>query len=185
MIAEARAKGLSVSADVSAHQLYLTEMDVSDYNSLCHVRPPFRSQRDRDGLRGALGNGVLSAICSDHQPHDRDAKLAPFAATEAGVSALETLLPLTLRLVEEGVMELSEAISRLTSQPADILGIEAGRLAVGNAADICIFDPKQHWTVTEEALLSAGKNTPFLGWELSGKVTRTLLAGRTVFAQQD
>lgn len=182
MIAEARARGLPVSADVSAHQLYLTEMDISDYNSLCHVRPPFRSQRDRDGLRSALGSGVISAICSDHQPHDRDAKLAPFAATEAGISALETLLPLTLRLVDEGVLTLERAIAKLTSQPADILGIDAGRLTVGNPADICIFDPKAHWSVSEETLVSAGKNTPFLGWELSGRVTRTLLAGRTVFA---
>jgi dihydroorotase len=182
MIAEARAKGLPVSADVSAHQLYLTEMDVSDYNSLCHVRPPFRSQRDKDGLRSAVSSGVISAICSDHQPHDRDAKLAPFAATEPGISALETLLPLTLRLVDEGVLKLERAIAKLTCQPADILGIDAGRLSVGSPADICIFDPKQHWTVTEETLVSAGKNTPFLGWELSGKVTRTLLAGRTVFS---
>jgi len=183
MIAEARAKGLPVSADVSAHQLYLTEIDISDYNSLCHVRPPFRSQRDKDGLRSALGSGVISAICSDHQPHDRDAKLAPFAATEPGISAIETLLPLTLRLVDEGVLKLERAIAKLTCQPADILGIDAGRLSVGSPADICIFDPKAHWSVSEEALVSAGKNTPFLGWELSGRVTRTLLAGRTVFAQ--
>jgi dihydroorotase len=181
MIAEAQAKGLQVSVDVSAHQLYLTEMDVSDYNSLCHVRPPFRSQRDRDGLRRAVSTGIISAICSDHQPHDRDAKLAPFAATEPGISALETLLPLTLRLVDEGVLKLERAIAKLTYQPADILGIDAGRLTVGSPADVCIFDPGAHWSVSEETLVSAGKDTPFLGWELNGRVTRTLLAGRTVF----
>lgn len=181
MIAEARARGLTVSADVSAHQLYLTEMDIGDFNSLCHVRPPLRSQRDRDGLRQGLADGVISAVCSDHQPHDRDAKLAPFAVTEPGISALETLLPLTLRLVDEGLTSLSEAISRLTLEPARILGIEAGRLAPGAVADICIFDPEQYWSVSEETLLSAGKNTPFLGWEMKGKVTRTLLGGRTVY----
>lgn len=181
MIAEARAKGLEVSADVSAHQLYLTEMDVGDFNSLCHVRPPLRSQRDRDGLRQALADGVISAICSDHQPHDRDAKLAPFAATEPGISALETLLPLSLRLVDEGLLGLSDAISRLTWEPARILGIETGRLNPGTVADICIFDPEQRWGVSEEALVSAGKNTPFLGWEMKGKVMHTLLGGRTVF----
>ncbi|MFO7594563.1 MAG: dihydroorotase [Pseudomonadota bacterium] len=181
LIADARGKGLPVSADVSAHQLYLTEMDVSDYNSLCHVRPPFRSRRDRDGLRSALGDGVISAICSDHQPHDRDAKLAPFADTEPGISALETLLPLTLRLVEEGVFGLSDAVASLTCEPARILNSDHGQLAVGAVADICIFDPQQHWTVSEESLHSAGKNTPFLGWELRGRVTRTLLGGRTVF----
>lgn len=180
-IAKAKARGLPVTADVSVHQLYLTEMDVSDYNSLCHVRPPLRSQRDRDGLRAAVQSGTINAICSDHQPHDRDAKLAPFAATEPGISALETLLPLTLRLVDEGVIGLSDAIARLTIQPAEILGIEAGRLSPGSQADICIFDPHQHWTVSEETLLSAGKNTPFLDWELTGKVRHTLLGGATVF----
>lgn len=185
MIAAARARGLAVSADVSAHQLFLTEMDVAEFDSLCHVRPPLRSQRDRDGLRAALADGAISAICSDHQPHDRDAKLAPFAATEPGISALETLLPLTLRLVEEGVLKLSDAIARLTSQPAAILGLEVGQLGVGAVADICIFDPAHHWRVTEEQIVSHGKNTPFLGWELSGKVSYTLLEGRIVYQSAD
>jgi dihydroorotase len=179
-IAEAKAKGLPVSADVSAHQLYLTEMDVDGFNSQCHVRPPLRSQRDRDGLRQAVADGVISAICSDHQPHDRDAKLAPFAATEPGISALETLLPLTLRLVDEGVLSLSNAVARLTTGPADILGIDAGHLACGALADLCIIDPAHTWDVSEETLLSAGKNTPFLGWEMRGRVTHTLLGGRLV-----
>jgi dihydroorotase len=181
MIATARARGLAVSADVSAHQLFLTEMDVAEFDSLCHVRPPLRSQRDREGLRAALADGAISAICSDHQPHDRDAKLAPFAATEPGISALETLLPLTLRLVEEGLLPLGEAIALLTSQPAAILGLESGQLGVGAVADICIFDPTQHWQLSEEQIVSRGKNTPFLGWELSGKVSYTLLEGRIVY----
>jgi len=181
LIADARAKGLPVTADVSAHQLYLTDIDVDGFNSLCHVRPPLRSQRDRDALRHAVADGVISAICSDHQPHDRDAKLAPFATTEPGISALETLLPLTLRLVEEGVMGLSDAISRLTSEPARILGIPAGQLANGAVADMCIVDPDVHWEVSEETLLSAGKNTPFLGWEMKGRVSHTLLAGTLVY----
>lgn len=185
MIAEARAKGLRVSADVSAHQLFLTEMDVAEFDSSCHVRPPLRSQRDRDGLRHAVTDGVVSAICSDHQPHDRDAKLAPFAATEPGISSLETLLPLTLRLVEEKVLGLSDAIARLTSGPAAILGLECGQLGIGAVADICIFDPKHHWRVEEERLLSHGKNTPFLGWELSGKANCTLLEGRIVYPSAD
>lgn len=181
LIAEAKARGLAVSADVSAHQLYLTDLDVGDFNSLCHVRPPLRSQRDRDGLRQALADGVITAICSDHQPHDRDAKLAPFAATEPGISALETLLPLTLRLVDEGVMSLNDAIARITWQPAQILGIEAGRLTPGAIADICIVDPERRWEVSENTLNSIGKNTPFMGWEMKGRVSHTLLEGRQVF----
>ncbi len=184
MIASAQARGVAVTADVSAHQLYLTEIDVSDFNSLCHVRPPLRSQRDRDGLRNALRDGVIRAICSDHQPHDRDAKLAPFAATEPGISGLETLLPLTLRLVDEELLTLNDAIARLTSEPASILGIDRGQLGKGAVADICIFDPQQLWTVGEETLRSAGKNTPFLGWELKGQVMHTLLGGNSVFTAE-
>jgi len=181
LVAEARARGVPVSADVSMQQLYLTELDVNYFNSLCHVRPPLRSQRDRDGLRAALADGVITAICSDHQPHDLDAKLAPFAATEPGSSGLETLLPLSLRLAEEKVLPLDQAIARVTCDAAAALGIDAGSLGIGQRADLCIVDPKAAWTVSETALISRGKNSPFLGWELYGKVTHTLLEGRVVY----
>jgi dihydroorotase len=181
MVAEAKRRGLPVSADVSMHHLYLTEMDVIGFNSLCHVRPPLRSLRDREGLRRGLAEGVITAITSDHQPHDRDAKDAPFGATEPGISGLETLLPLALSLVEQKVMGLSEAIASLTCQPAQILGLYSGHLGVGAPADVCIFDPEDHWTLTEDDLWSAGKNTPFLHWQFKGRVTHTLLGGRLVY----
>jgi dihydroorotase len=177
MVARARFDGLPVTADVTAHHLYLTEMDIGFFDSQCHVRPPLRTQRDRDGLREALRQGAVSAVCSDHQPHDVDAKLAPFPASEPGISGLETLLPLTLRLVDEEVLSLQEAIACVTTNPAGILGIETGHLGVGARADVCIFDPDGYWELTAETLLSHGKNTPFLGWELKGRVTHTLLAG--------
>jgi dihydroorotase len=180
MIGEARAAGLPVSADVAAHHLYLTEMDVGFFNSLCHVRPPLRGQRDRDALRAAVARGVISAISSDHQPHDADAKLAPFADTEPGISGLETLLPLVLRLARDKVMPLTEALARVTAGPAAILGLEAGSLVVGAPADLCIVDPESRWTVSEETLVSHGKNSPFLGWEFEGRVTHTLLEGEVV-----
>lgn len=180
MVAEARARGLPVTADVTAHHLYLTDTDVGEFNTLCHVRPPLRTQRDRDGLRAALADGVISAISSDHQPHDRDAKLAPFGTSEPGISALETLLPLTLRLADEGLLTLIEALGCVTHQPARILGLEVGSLAPGSHADVCVFDPAAIWTVGETSLMSRGKNTPFLGWEMRGKVTYTLLGGRVV-----
>jgi len=185
MIAEARAAGLPVSADVAAHHLYLTDLDVGFFNSLCHVRPPLRSQRDRDALRAAVARGVITAVTSDHQPHDADAKLAPFADTEPGVSGLETLLPLMLRLAEEKVLPLAEAVARITNGPASILGLESGGLAVGAPADLCIVDPERHWTVSEQTLLSQGKNSPFLRWELKGRVTHTLLEGNVVHAHQE
>ena len=181
MVVEAKRRGLPVSADVSAHHLYLSEMDVIGFNSLCHVRPPLRGLRDREGLREGLAQGVITAITSDHQPHDQDAKDAPFGATEPGISGLETLLPLTLNLVEQGVMGLSAAIVALTCQPARILGLQTGHLGVGAPADVCIFDPEAHWRLTEDDLWSAGKNTPFLGWEFKGRTTYTLLGGRLVY----
>ncbi len=181
MVAEAQKRGLPVSADATAHHLHLTEHDVEGFDSQCHVRPPLRSKRDREALRRALKNGVLGAICSDHQPHEPDAKLAPFARAEPGISGLETLLPLTLKLVDENVLELAEAIALLTSKPAQILGIEAGQLGVGATADVCIFDPKANWTLTEDQIRSRGRNTPFLGQAFRGQVTHTLVGGKLVF----
>lgn len=181
MIARAQHDGLPVTADVAAHQLFLTEMDIGYFDSQCHVRPPLRTQRDRDGLRAAVKAGTINAICSDHQPHDTDAKLAPFPSSAPGISALESLLPLTLRLVDEGVFSLSEAIASLTRHPASIAGITSS-LAVGDCADVCIFDPEQYWEFKTEAMLSQGHNSPFLGWEFKGRVTHTLLAGHVSFA---
>ena len=181
MIAEAQKLGLPVTADVTAHHLHLTEHDIGYFNTQCHVRPPLRALRDRDALRAALANGVIAAICSDHQPHEPDAKLAPFAESAPGISGLETLLPLSLRLVEEKLLSLSEAIARLTIHPAQILGVECGSLSVGATADVCIFDPKAHWTLRADKLVSRGRNTPFLGWEFTGRVTHTLVGGDVVF----
>jgi len=182
MIARAKHDGLPVTMGVTPHHLHLTEMDIGFFNSQCHVLPPLRTQRDLEGLRAGLGNGCISVISSDHQPHDADAKLAPFADTEPGISGLETLLPLALRLVHEGVISLMDVIARLSCEPARILSLaDSGSLAIGARADICIFDPEQHWTVVPEQLVSAGKNTPFAGWELTGKVTHTLLEGKLVY----
>jgi len=182
MIARAKHDGLPVTMGVTPHHLHLTEMDIGFFNSQCHVLPPLRTQRDQEGLRAGLGNGCISVISSDHQPHDADAKLAPFADTEPGISGLETLLPLALRLVHDGVISLMDLIAKLTCEPARILNLaDSGTLAIGARADICIFDPEQHWTVVPEQLVSAGKNTPFAGWELTGKVTHTLLEGKLVY----
>lgn len=183
-VARARFDGLAVSADVTAHHLHLTEMDLAGFNVDCHVRPPLREQRDRDGLRAGLKDGTLAAICSDHQPHDVDAKLGPFAETEPGLSGLETLLPLTLRLVDEKVLDLSEALALLTCKPAEVLGLDSGHLAPGAVADVCVFGP-QSWRLQADAMLSRGRNTPFLGWEFDQRVTHTLLEGHLVHGKFD
>jgi dihydroorotase len=183
MVQEAQAKGLKVTADVSAHHLFLTDKDISDYNSQCHVCPPLRSQDDKEGLREGLRHGSLHAICSDHQPHEADAKRSPFAMTASGISALDTLLPLTLQLAEEMQIDLMSLLGNVTYKPAQILGIEAGTLAEGSAADVCTFDPNKHWTLSEENMHSLGQNSPFLGRELKGKVSYTLINGQMVYTR--
>ena len=182
MVADARRRGLNVTGDVTAHHLHLTEHDLGNFNTQCHVLPPLRSRNDRDALRAALKEGVLSAVCSDHQPHEPDAKLAPFSDSEPGISALETLLPLTLKLVDEGLLDLSKAIAALTHQPAEIIGVDTGHLGVGATADVCVFDPDAVWTLTEDRMVSRGRNTPFLNREFRGRVTHTLVGGKLVYA---
>lgn len=177
--------GIPLSIDVAAHQLHLTEMDVDGFNTTCHVDPPLRTLRDREALRQAVASGKVIAITSDHQPHEPDAKEHPFPDSEPGISSLETLLALTLRLVSEKVMSLPDALARLTIGPAMIAGLPFGRLEPGRSADVCIFDPNAHWTLSEDNMLSQGKNTPFIGWEFSGKVTHTLFEGRLTYQADD
>lgn len=184
LLAQAQTRGLPVSADVTIHHLHLTHDAVGDFDSMCYVRPPFRTEADRKALRAAVARGVIAAVCSDHQPHDVDAKTAPFGATEPGVSALELLLPLTLELVRGQVLDLSTAIAAITCRAARVLAMQAGTLAIGASADVCVFDPERRWTVSEDTLLSAGKNSPFLGRELVGKVTHTLVDGHVVFDEE-
>jgi len=180
MVRSARASQLPVSADVAAHQLHLTEMDIDGFDSRCHVTPPLRTLADRNTLRQAVADGTIGVICSDHSPHEADAKEAPFPETAPGISGLETLLPLTLRLVEEHVLDLPTAVERLTAGPARVIGLPLGQLAVGAVADVCVFDPDAPWTLQARQLVSAGKNTPFDGWEFRGRVTHTLFNGRIV-----
>ena len=184
LITIARNNGLKVTADVAMHHLFFTDENTRGFNSMFHVQPPLRSQLDRAGLLNALVTDGIQAICSDHQPHEAVAKQAPFAATEAGMSTLETLLPLGLQLVEQGLINLTQLIEKLTCAPAEILGINAGSLEIGATADITIFDPKIDWLVDESSLISAGKNSVFLGSELRGKVTHTLLDGQIVYSSQ-
>ena len=185
MIARARHDGLKVTADVAVHHLYLTDIDIRDYNSACHLIPPLRSERDRDGLRNAVKLGVIDAICSDHQPHEPDAKQAPFPDTEPGLSGLDTLLPLVKRLADENLLSFSHAIDCVTRLPANILGLDLGHLSVGAVADVCLFDPNMSWLVSSGNLHSAGHNTPFMGWEMHGRASSTLINGQLIFSSDN
>jgi dihydroorotase len=181
LVRAARRAGMQVTCDVAIHHLHLSEMDIGYFDSNARVDPPLRSARDRDALRAAVAEG-LAAVCSDHTPIDADGKQLPFAEALPGASSLELLLPLTLLWAAQAKLPLRVALARITCDPAAILAIDAGSLSVGSAADICIFDPDESWRVTPQALHSQGKNTPFLGYEMSGRVRLTLVGGRIVFA---
>jgi len=181
MVRLAKKQGLQVSCDVSANHLHLTEHDIGFFDANCHLKPPLRSQRDKAALIAAVKDGSIDAICSDHTPVDDDAKLLPFAEAEAGATGLELLLPLTLKWAGDNRVSLVDAIARITSEPARILGIHAGDLALDASADVCIFDPEQYWKVEAGALISQGKNTPLAGYELAGKVRYTLVKGQIVY----
>ncbi len=181
MVRAARQQGLPITCDVAANHIHLSEMDISFFDSNCHLVPPLRGISDRDALRAGLVDGTIDAVCSDHAPVDEDAKLLPFGESEAGATCLELLLSLVLKWAEEINIPLAVAVAKITSEPARILGVEAGDLSVGTAADLCIFDPDQHWRVDASTLKSQGKNTPFLGMELQGKVKYTLADGIIVY----
>ncbi len=181
LVARARAEGLPVTADVAIHHLHLSEIDLAGFDSRCHVCPPLRGERDRDALRAGLASGALDALCSDHQPHDPDAKQAPFGDTEPGISGLDTLLSLSLHLTRTDALALPAALERLTWGPARILGLDRGHLGIGAPADVCVFDPVREWRVTADHLRSRGQNSPFLGWDLPGQVTQVLLEGRVIY----
>jgi len=181
MVRAARKQGLSITCDVAINHMHLSEMDIGFFDSNCHLVPPLRGLSDRDALRAGLMDGTIDAVCSDHTPVDEDAKLLPFGEAEVGATGLELLLPLTLKWALEMKLPLSTALAKITVVPAKILGVDAGHLSPATAADLCIFDPNQYWKMEPAALKSQGKNTPFLGVELQGRVKYTLVDGSIVY----
>jgi dihydroorotase len=181
MIRQAKANGLPITADCAMHQLFLTDHDLGQFDTSKLTIPPLRSQYDRRALREGVADGTIDCLCSDHQPHEIDAKLCPFPSAEPGISALDTLLPLALRLAEEGLMTLPEVIARLTVNPAKILGLPAGKIAPGELADIVIVDPNEHYLCRGRDFISRGKNTAFEGWDFNGRVITTIVAGQVVY----
>jgi len=181
LVRQAKKQGVQVTADVSAQHCHLTEHDIGFFNSHAHLKPPLRSSRDKVALCQGLKDGSIDAICSDHTPVNDDAKLLPFAEAEAGATGLELLLPLALKWAADNKASLFDAVAKITSQPASILGIAGGHLSLNADADIAIFNPQQAWEVSAKHLISQGKNTPFLGLELLGKVKYTMLHGQITY----
>ena len=184
LIAVAKQQGLPITADVGICYLYLTELNVDGFNSQCRLWPPLRTDRDRLALLDGLMSGVIDAVCSDHQPHDEDAKAVPFSRAEPGASTLEVLASLAFNLVATRGFKQEQVVRSLCTRPASIIGLDAGTLTEGALADLFIFDDNRQWTVAAEQLASAGKNTPFDDWEMNGKVTHTIVGGKPVYQEK-
>ena len=172
LIRIAKQRGLPVSADVAMHQLHLSDQWIDGFNVLAHVRPPLRSESDRQKLRQGVAEGVIDAICSHHEPLSGTAKLAPFADTVAGISGFDTFMALAVKLVSDGVLTPLQLAERIVHAPSRIAGIDAYRDATGGWV---LIDPEQAWVVHADQLQSAGQNTPFYGQTLAGRVERLLV----------
>ncbi|ACQ96021.1 dihydroorotase [Burkholderia pseudomallei] len=184
LVRAAKAEGLPVTCDVGANHLHLIDVDIGYFDAQFRLDPPLRAERDREAIRAALADGTIDAICSDHTPVDDDEKLLPFAEATPGATGLELLLSLTVKWAREAGVPLARALAAITSAPADVLKLPAGRIGEGAPADLCVFDPNAHWRVEPRALKSQGHNTPFLGYELPARVCATLVAGQVAFERR-
>ncbi len=180
----AKAERLDVTCDVTVNHVHLIDVDIGYFDAQYRLDPPLRQQRDREAIRAGLVDGTIDAICSDHTPVDDDEKLLPFDEATPGATGLELFLSLTVKWASEANVPLAKALNRITASPADVLKLPAGRIAVGEVADLCVFDPKEHWRVEPRALKSQGHNTPFLGYELPARVRATIVAGHVAFEQR-
>ena len=181
LMRRAKAERLPVTCDVGIHHVHLSEMDLGYFDANCRLEPPLRSSRDRDALARALADGTIDCLCSDHTPVDDDGKHLPFAEAEPGATGLELLLPLALKWGKAMELPLAQTLARITTLPARVLGVDAGRLGAGAPADLAIFDPQAPLRVVPEVLRSQGRNTPFAGYELAGRVRATIVAGSVVY----
>ena len=184
-IRQAKARGLQITCDTAPPYFALNETSVGEYRTYAKLSPPLRSEDDRLAVVEGIKDGTIDAIASDHAPHDEDSKRLPFMQAAFGGVGLETLLAVSLDLYHNGQMSLIEVLAKVTSAPANLLGLPAGRLAKGAAADLTIIDPGAGWQVKDNDLSSKAKNTPFDGRPVQGKVLRTIIDGRSVYRQKD
>jgi dihydroorotase len=184
-ISAARAAGQPVTCDVSIQHLHLADADIGFFDANTRLTPPLRAPEDRDALQSALARGDIDAVCSDHTPVSEDGKALPFAEAEPGASAVELLLPLTLGWARANGVSLAAALRKISTSPAAIAGLDARGLRIGGDADLCAFDPDESWTVTPTTLISRGRNSPFMGRELRGRVRYTVVGGRVAFERAE
>ena len=181
LIRQAKAAGLSVTCDTAPPYFDLNETSIGDFRTYAKLSPPLRKEHDRKAVVAALADGTIDAIASDHQPRDADDKRLPFAQASAGGAGLATLLAVTLAHVHNGSVSMPAAIDLLTARPAALLGVEAGRIAKGAVADLCLFDAERIWKVEAGKLPGKARNTPFDGRALEGVVLGTWKRGKRVF----
>ena len=185
LVRDAKSRGTRVSAETCPHYFILTEEAVRGYNTTAKMNPPLRTVQDRDAIRQGLRDGTLDVIATDHAPHAEDEKNREFDLAPFGIVGLETALPLTLRLVEEGVLSLDEAVAKVTVNPARVMRLNKGHLGIGADADLCLIDPEATWTVDPRRLRSKSNNTPFAGWRIKGSVAMTIVDGRVVYSTEE
>ena len=184
-VRKAKAAGLPITCDTAPPYFALNELAVGDYRTFAKLSPPLRTEEDRQAVIAGLIDGTIDVIASDHLPEDEESKRLPFAEAAFGGTGLETLLPVTLELVHNKQMDLLAAMALITDKPAKLMGLRAGRLAAGEAADLIVFDPGAGWKVTEDRLHSKSKNSPFDGRPVQGQVMRTVVDGRSVFEREN
>ena len=182
LVRQAKAKGLPVTCEVAPHHFVLTDEAVRGYDTNTKMSPPLRSARDVEGIKEGLRDGTIDIIATDHAPHDLTDKQVEYQNACFGIVGLETALPLSLKLVDEGIFSLSDAINKLTASPADIFNLNSGNLSLGQPADIVIFNPNLKYKVDISKFHSKSKNSPFDGWEVKGKVLHTLVNGKVVYS---
>ncbi len=185
VVRRAKARGLNVTCDTAPPYFALNEIAVGDYRTFARLSPPLRCEEDRRAVVEGIEDGTIDAIVSDHAPHHQDSKRQPFAQAESGAVGLETLLAVALDLTRESSLSLSGMLGKVTCVPADILGLDTGRLRKGAAADLVIFDADAPWKIDADQLLSKSKNTPFDGKLTQGRVVRSVISGHTVFHASD
>jgi dihydroorotase len=183
LVQDAKARGLRVTAEVTPHHLMLTDEAVRGYDPNTKMYPPLRSAADVEALRQALRDGTIDAIATDHAPHDLADKEVEFDQAPVGIVGLETALPLTLQLVDQGVLPLGDAIAQLTWGPARVLGLAKGTLQVGADADVTLIDPHMEYVVDRREFRSKSRNSPFHGWTLKGRAVMTIRAGSIVYSR--
>jgi len=181
VLRRAKDKGLMVTAAASINHLTLNEIDVGSYRTFCKLAPPLRAEADRMALVEALASGLIDAVMSDHDPQDVETKRLPFAEAAPGAIGIETMLAASLRLVHSGDIALPVLLKAMSTRPAALLGLPGGTLRPGSPADVVVFDPDTPWVLDRAELKSKCKNTPFDEARLQGRVTRTIVAGRTVY----